>query len=72
MSDAHNPYATPKAELHTTSSTGDGPWRDAKLLVVRRFPTGETPAMPHRCLKCNQPGTPGKLKPRPYCSQHRV
>ena len=62
MTDNHNPYATPKADLNLIEPSENGPWREDKILVVRRLPKGLAEPLPHRCLKCNQPGTPGKPK----------
>ncbi len=63
MAEPHNPYATPQADLlHPVASSDDGPWRDTKFMVVRCLPSGTAPALPHRCVKCNEPGVPGKPK----------
>lgn len=49
-----------KSGIHTIAFNDYGPWREGNLLVIRRLQSGDAAPLPHRCLKCNQPGKPLK------------
>ncbi|HEX4870110.1 MAG TPA: hypothetical protein VFV15_05230 [Moraxellaceae bacterium] len=59
MADSLNPYAPPTARL--VLETDADCWRDGKQVVLRRGAD-----FPHRCVRCNAPGTPRARAQRFY------
>ena len=58
MNSSVNPYAAPASTFDKAGEEANGGvWRSGKVLVLRRGAN-----LPHRCLKCNAPATPGKPK----------
>lgn len=59
MADSLNPYAPPAACLDMSGDVDC--WRDGRQVVLRRGTD-----LPHRCLRCNEPGTPPARASRFY------